>query len=452
MNGKSVGLSDTATSDTGTGRLTDNLVRKLPVPAIGSKITYDRGEGAVRRFGARITAHGARAFVLRYSAGGRERLLTIGSYPDWSVVAAREEAKRLKREIDLGRDPLGERIAEREAPTVNELCDRYLEEHAVKKRSEAEDRRMIDRTVRPELGTRKVAEIIYDDINRLHRKLTTTSARKKPGQRRRDRGTRTAGGAPYAANRQLALLSKMFSLAILWGMRKDNPTKGVERNPEQSHERYLKGDELRRVTAALAAHPSQSAANAIRLLLLTGARRGEVLAATWDQFDLELGVWTKPSSHTKQKREHRVPLSAPARQLLAEMHENARRRARQQKQEPSPYLFPGRASDGAMGDGPTGDGPMRDLKRSWIAICRAAELQGVRVHDLRHSFASVLVNAGQSLPMIGALLGHTNPATTAKYAHLYDDPLRAAAERVGAVVTASASAKPAGELVRLGRR
>ena len=99
-----------------------------------------------------------------------------------------------------------------------------------------------------------------------------------------------------------------------------------------------------------------------------------------------------------------------------------------------------------------GDGPMRDLKSSWIAICRAAELQGIRLHDLRHSFASVLVNAGQSLPMIGALLGQTNPATTAKYAHLYDDPLRAAAERVGAIIMASAADKPAAELVQLGRR
>jgi integrase len=392
-------------------KLTDQLVRSLPFPAAGSRIRYDGGNDAVRGFGVRVTAGGARSFILNYVVGGRERRMTIGAYPDWSVAAAREEAKRLKREIDRGRDPLGDRVAYRAAPTVNDLCDRYLEEHAAKKRSEAEDRRMIERLVRLELGARKVAEITYTDIDGLHRKVTRTSARKK------------TGGAPYAANRVLALLSKMFSLSIRWGMRADNPANGVERNPEERRIRYLSGDELRRLTDALAMHSSQTAANAIRLLLLTGARRSEVLRANWEQFDIEAGIWTKPSAHTKQKREHRVPLSAPTRQLLAEMKVAAAK----QRRDSSAYLFPARL----------GDGPIADIKSSWRAICGAADLRGVRLHDLRHSFASVLASAGLSLPVIGALLGHTQPGTTARYAHLFDDPLRAAAEHVGAVVTGS---------------
>ena len=177
---------------------------------------------------------------------------------------------------------------------------------------------------------------------------------------------------------------------------------------------------MRRLTEALANHSSRDAANAVRLLLLTGARRGEVLSATWHQFDLAVGVWTKPSSHTKQKREHRVPLSASARQLLADMRTDAERRG-----ETSPYLFPAR----------TGDAPIGDIKKSWIALCKAAGINGVRLHDLRHTYASVLASAGQSLPVIGALLGHTQPSTTARYAHLFDDPLRAATERVGAIVS-----------------
>jgi integrase len=165
----------------------------------------------------------------------------------------------------------------------------------------------------------------------------------------------------------------------------------------------------------------------VRLLLLTGARRGEVLSATWDQFDFVGGTWTKPSSHTKQKLEHRVPLSAPARQLLAEIRAEAERRAKEKRREPSRYVFPARV----------GDGPMVEIKTAWAALCRAAGLEGVRVHDLRHTYASVLASAGLSLPVIGALLGHTQPGTTARYAHLFDDPLRAATERVGAVVTAA---------------
>jgi integrase len=415
----------------GGGRLTDSVVRSLAVPAKGNQITKDRGPGSIRGFGIRVTANNDRAFILNYVVAGLERRFTIGGYPAWTVAAAREEAKRLRREVDRGNDPLGERIAEREASTMNELCDSFLEKHAATKRpsTETEYKSIIERSVRPDLGKRKVAEITYDDIARLHRKLTTTSLR--PGK---------SGGAPYAANRLVAVLSKMFTLAIRWGMRADNPCKGIERNTEEERQRYLRGDELRRLTTALATHPSRQAADAIRLMLLTGARsRSEVLRATWDQFDPDFGYWHKPSSHTKQKRQHHAPLSAPARQLLVEM------RARQRRQEGalSPYLFPGRFDEG----------PMIDVDSSWKSICRAADLRGLRLHDLRHSFASILASAGSSLPVIGALLGHASPATTAKYAHLFDDPLRAAAERVGAVVaTAAAADKPAAQIVKLQRR
>lgn len=259
-------------------------MRKLPVPTRGARITYDRGPGATRGFGVRVTANDVRAFVLNYVIRARERRLTIGVYPAWTVAAARAEAQRLRQEIDRGNDPLGERIADREVPSVDELCDRFLAEHAVKKRAEAEYRRIIERTIRPALGGKKVADVTYTDIDRMHRKLTTTSLRKK------------TGGAPYAANRAVAVTSKMFSLAILWKMRTDNPAKGIERNVEQERRRYLSGEELQRLTAALATHRSQPAANAIRLLLLTGARSSEVLSAAWDQFDLERGIWTKPSS------------------------------------------------------------------------------------------------------------------------------------------------------------
>src|SRR5262249_43345457 len=148
--------------------------------------------------------------------------------------------------------------------------------------------------------------------------------------------------------------------------------------------RYLKGDEFRRLTVALAEHPNQQAAKAIRLLLLTGARRGEVLRARWDQFDLLEGGWTKPSAHTKQRKEHRAPLSSAARQLLVELKVNSE----------SEWVLPSH----------TGNGPLTDIKKPWASICKAAGISGVRVHDLRHSYASILASAGLSLPVIGALL------------------------------------------------
>jgi integrase len=404
-------------------KLDDKFVRDLACPEKGNRIAYDHGKDAVKGFGIRVTVAGAKSFIVAYRVAGRERRMTIGAFPDWSVTAARLEAKRVKREADLGHDPLAERVTSREASTVAELCDRYLAEHAEKKRTGADDRSVIDRIVRPRLGSRKVASISFSDIDGLHRKVTATNG-------------------PYAANRLVALLSKMFTLAIRWEMRADNPAKGIERNTEERRYRYLTGDELRRLTEALARHPSRNAANAVRLLLLTGARRGEVLGSTWDQFDLEAGVWIKPSSHTKQKREHRVPISAPARQLLVEIRAKAERRAKEKKRDPSPYPFPARV----------GDGPMVEIKTAWATLCKAANLSGVRLHDLRHTYASVLASAGLSLPVIGALLGHTQPGTTARYAHLFDDPLRAATERVGAIVTRAAAASQSAEVVPLARK
>ena len=393
-------------------RLTDRIVKALRAPVSGNKLHYD---AEVKGFAVRVTAAAARAFVLNYRAGGRERRYTIGSFPDWSTTAARKEAGELKKLVDRGKDPMGERHDERAAPTVGDLINRYTADYLPKLRESTgrDYAAILEKIVRPELGRMKLADLRHTDVDRLHR---TVSRR-----------------APYRANRMAAVLSRAMSLAVKLGWRDDNPVKGIERNQEERRYRYLTGDELRRLTEALAVHPSQQAANAVRLLLLTGARRGEALAATWDQFDLATGIWIKPSSHTKQNREHRVPLSAPARQLLADMRAEADRLGKTSR-----YVFPAR----------TGDGPLSDIKTSWATLCRAAGIERARLHDLRHTYASVLVSAGLSLPIIGALLGHTQPGTTARYAHLTDDPLRAATERAGAVITGSDTT---GEVIPLPR-
>jgi integrase len=218
----------------------------------------------------------------------------------------------------------------------------------------------------------------------------------------------------------------MFALAIRWKLRTDNPAKGVERNQEMKRTRYLAGAELVALTFAIGQHKDKQAANILRLLLLTGARRGEALAARWDQFDLKQGVWTKPGAMTKQKTEHRVPLSAPARQLLGELRARAA--------EDAEFVFPGRTGAHRV-----------EIKKNWDAIRKAAGMPSTRIHDLRHTYASVLASAGMSLPIIGALLGHTQPSTTARYAHLLDDPLRQATERAGAIMTG----RPSADIVRL---
>lgn len=399
-------------------RLTDAQVKALPVPATGNRITYD---GEVKGFGVRITSAGARAFILNYRVARRERRITIGSFPDWKTSAAREEAKALKRRVDRGEDPMQNRQEARDAPTMIDLADRFEVEHIVKRRpTTARDyKAMLKRYIRPTFGHDKVDAVRTRDIEALHRTIAKT--------------------APYMANRVVALLSKMFTFAIKEEMRPDNPVRGIERAPEVKRKKYLSPAEIGRLSAALAAHPERSSANAVRLLLLTGARRGEMLSATWDQFDLNKGIWVKPGATTKQKTEHQIPLSAPAIQLLSEMKaeadiENGRRA--KAKYPPIPFLFPGVEGK-----------PLKDIKRFWASVCDKAEINGFRVHDLRHTHASILVNMGLSLPIIGALLGHTQAATTHRYAHLMDDPLRAATERLGAIVTGAGNV--GGEVVPL---
>ena len=381
-----------------TTKLTDAVVKRREAPATGNRITYDP---TAPGFGVRVTAGGHRAFVLTYrTRAGRQRRYTIGSFPDWSVVGARGEARRLKREVDQGGDPLAEIAAERGAPTVGDLIERFLAEHVARKRFRTRNtyRGIVENHVRPALGRTKVAEVSFADVDALHRRIS------KSGHRAQ-------------ANRVLAVAAKLFALAVKWGMRPDNPAKGVETNSEHRRRRYLTPDELKRLIAALDAHADQQAADIVRLCLFTGCRSGEAMSARWDQFDLDAGVWTKPGATTKQKTTHSAPLSVAAKRMLAERRHKTN----------SEWVFPSDSESGHRAN----------MQKAWARICKAAKVSGLHLHDLRHSFASQLVSTGASLPLIGSLLGHANPVTTARYAHLFDDPQRAAVERIGRIVTAA---------------
>jgi integrase len=378
-----------------TTKLTDQIIKRLPVPAEGYHIAWD---SQVAGFGLRLTAAGARAFILNYRTRvGRLRRFTIGSFPEWSTGAARTEASELRKQIDRGGDPLGDIQTGRQAPTVADLCDRFIAEHLPRKRPSTAKtyRQQIAAEIIPALGSIKVADVSFGDVDRLHSKISKR--------------------AKTRANRVMATLSKMFTLAIKWQMRGDNPCKSVERNQETKRRRYLSPDELERLTAALASYHDRQSAD-ILSLLLTGARRGEVLAARWDDFDSGFMTWIKPSAVTKQKLEHRAPVSAAARALLQDI--------RKRVPDDSEWIFP-----------VIGATHRKDVKDAWAMICKTAKINGVRVHDLRHSYASILASDGVSLPIIGALLGHTQASTTQRYAHLFDDPLRAATDRAGQRIT-----------------
>jgi integrase len=280
---------------------------------------------------------------------------------------------------------------------------------------------MLNHILRHVGGDRKVADVHHGDIVALHRALTDA-------------------GRPVLANRSLACASMLFSLALKpmagedrpWrDQAQGNPCKGVAKNPEVAKERFLSPAEIAAVIEALDAYGRAPAADCLRLIMLTGCRPGEARLATWSQFDAQPGFWIKPSSHTKQRKEHKLPLSAPALQLIADV------RACRGEVGADAYVFPGQ-KNGL---------PQQQLRSCWGAVCEHAGLTDVRIYDLRHTFAATGAGGGLSLPLIGRLLGHTQPRTTMRYAHLADNPLREAADKIARAITKAG--KGGGKIVRL---
>ncbi len=393
-------------------RLNDKSVRE-PMPVKGRD--YQIFDTEVRGFAVCIYRSGSRAFTLDYRYAGRQRRITIGRWPEWTVTAARDRARQLRREIDEGGDPLAEKGELREAPHVSDMIERYIAEHVVKlaPANAADQKAMLAKLVAPHWGNKLVTSITKTDVSKLLAKVAEGRARpakEKPNNRARK--LQGAKPTPVRANRVGEVLRKMFTLAIDWGWRDDNPATGFHRRIETARERFLTQQEIASLAAALDAASDQRAAGIIRLCMLTGARLGEVRQARFEQFNLELGVWSKPAATTKQRKVHRVPVSADVAAIVRQ----------RQLIVPSgvPWLFPG----------DTPGKPVMEIRRFWRQIQVSADLPDVRIHDLRHTFASLLVSGGASLEMIGKLLGHTQMQTTQRYAHLMDSPLRAGVDAV----------------------
>jgi integrase len=460
-------------------RLKDDWLKEQVPPSTGSK-WY--GDTEIKGFGARhyaptSTSPGGRiTFAINYYAEGVERRFRIGEFPTWSATAARAEAKELRRRIDRGEDPADDKRARREAPTVKDLAERYRAEHLPGKapRSQRDDWAMINNEILPALGDRKVADVHDGDISALHGRIT-------------------ARGAPVRANRVLAVLSKMFALCLrrcegedaAWRTQaQGNPCQGVGRNREEGKERFFSPRELAALGDALVEYGNTPAADCIRFIMLTGCRPGEAMAATWDQVDIEPGSWVKPSAHTKQRKVHRVPLGAAGLELLDRLRKSRDGSPRRSR---SDFIFPGQSH---------GE-PLKQLRSTWetvseaasVALWRESDKAGVsrliadltatlrrppfalevrelaakagitlppapddaRIYDLRHSFATTGVTSGLTLPIIGRLLGHTQVRTTARYAHVADDPLRDAAQKISAQIAGAGKKLDNVEQLRKGR-
>jgi integrase len=371
-------------------RLTKTVVAALPAPAKGIAVYWDNDE-RTPGLGLRIMPSGRRVFFLQCRTKvGRGVKITLGNAALITPDQAREAARKALATVELGGDPAADRKAARRAqeektaePTLAAAWATLERDHLPTLRDHT--RRSYSQAWRlcvagTALARAKLSTITRTDIERLHRAATVEHG-------------------PYSANRMLGMLSVLF---VREGA--DNPCRGVKKHHEEGRERYLTTVELERVLRHLG---DDAASKAIEFLLLTGARRGEVLSMCWRDFNADTSEWVKPSATTKDKLRHRVPLSPEAVALLDSLPHHGDR-----------VFLTNR----------------KLLWQRWDAIRAAAGVPDVRLHDLRHSYASFLISGGASLPVIGRLLGHARPQTTARYAHVADQVAREATGTVGKLV------------------
>jgi len=359
---------------------------------------YRLFDSEIPGFHLRIKPSGVKSYGLRYRVDGRQRSITIGRHGVITPDQARTRARELLASLSSGADPSDERKTKRLAISLAEFWSIYLKRHAhphKAPRSIIEDEGVWRLYINPALGNRKLIAITRAEISEMHASLSNK---------------------PITGNRVLSLLSKMMNLAIEWDLRVDNPCRGVRKYKEQPRNRYLSADERLRLTKALACELDQGGVVAIWLCILTGARKGEIIQARWDQFDLvsKLPMWQIPHEITKQRRVNRKPLSAKAVYILNGWKAKC-------PSSKAGWVVPGR--DPEL--------PRYDLKGPWKRVRKAAGLDDVRLHDLRHDFASMAVAEGWSLEIIGRYMGHSSIQTTQRYAHLQEDPLYAMAEQIG---------------------
>jgi integrase len=381
-------------------KITKRAIDQLS-PENGNLLCWD---AEIKGFGVRCRQSGTKFYVLKMRIGGRQRWITIGRHGSpWTPDTARQEALRLLGLKAGGQDPATARDQHKGRATVAEVADRFLREHVAhycKPRTAGDYRHVVDYYIKGHLGRHRITDLTRADVAQFHQQL-------------RDH--------PYQANRCLAVLSKMMNLAEAWGLRTDgsNPCRHVKKYREDKRERYLTREELQRLGAVLdAAERPQTetpfAVAAIGLLILTGARLMEVLTLRWNHVDFANAVLSLPDSKTGAKT---IYLNDAAINLLRKIP----------RMTGNPFVIAG----GKPGS------RLVNLQKPWRRMRAAAGLDDVRVHDLRHNFGSVAAGAGMSLPVIGKLLGHSQPTTTARYAHLAADPVRAASNLIGNEISAA---------------
>lgn len=389
-----------------TSKITKRTVDALE-PSEKDRFAWD---SELKGFGLKVTPTGRKVYLVQYRMPGRTtRRFTIGVHGSpWTPTSARSEAMRLLGAVASGVDPAEQKKLVRQDISVDELCKIYLTDGArTKKQSTIEmDRSRIDAHVRPLLGKKRVKQITRSDLQRF---LSDVADGKTANDRKtRKRGRSIVRGGKGVANRTLGMIGAIFEFAVEQGFRTDNPARGVKKFKEGRSDRFLSNEEMARLGDALRTAEAQGsnpyAVAAIRLLLLTGCRKAEILSLKWRDIDFSNAMLRLADSKTGAKTVH---LGAPALSLLSELP----------RQLGNPFVIAGEREGTHL----------VNLQKVWAKIRSEARLEDVRLHDLRHSFASVAARSGESLLVIGKVLGHTTATATQRYAHLSDDPVRLAA-------------------------
>ena len=343
-----------------------------------------------------INKQGRKFFYLRYRHAGRQRSMKLGNYGELEIGDARLLALKHRAQLSNGIDPQ-ETLVESGMTFRRFIDDHYLPHAYASKRSANSDDSKFKTHLFEMFGARPLASISRQEIQRYHDELISRRA-------------------PATANRHLALLKRSFNLAILWGYLDTNPATGIRMHTENNQsQRFLSIDEAKRLWTVLSTEQNQIAAKAIKLMLLTGVRREEALQARWEDIDQERLLWNLPI--TKSGRQRFVMLSEPALAVIKELPGKAN----------GQYLFPG-AKPGK---------PLNNARKCFQRALKVAGLVHLRIHDLRHTFASLAINNGASLYEVQHLLGHASNKTTQRYAHLASENLRVASNRVSDLVTAT---------------
>ncbi len=350
-------------------------------------------DGQIAGFGVRVMPSGAKTYQAQYRKGGRTRRVSVGRHGKITVDEARKLTKEIMGQVAKGENPAEEISQHRKAPTIAALCERFFESHVMercKPSTQGEYRRAIDLFINPAMGSFKVVDVERKDVAELHHKFR---------------------GKPYQANRTLGVLSKMFNLSEIWGLRPDgsNPCRHVPKYREVKRERYLSNAELQRLGQVLADVDREGSETpfvvaAFRLLILTGCRLGEIQTLKWE-YITDNGM-DLPDTKTGARR---IPLPSAARAVLSTLPRTPG----------NPFVIQGKL-EGKYAT---------EMQHPWRRVRAQAGLSDVRIHDLRHTYASNAVSSGMPIQMVGRLLGHTQLQTTMRYAHLADDPVRQAAEK-----------------------